>query len=286
MKLLRYLSPQNDTVELGMMTSQGVIPLTGWLEDSPACLLDLLTTPQSEKTLQTPIPMNAPGIPLDQITILPPIQHPGKILCVGLNYRDHVLEGGRKIPEFPTIFQKANSSIIGHQHPIQLPAASSKVDLEAELAVVIGKKARNVTAKHAYEHVGGYTILNDVSERDYQNRTSQWTMGKSCDTFCPIGPVLVTKEDIPDPQSLEIKSTLNGITMQKSNTKHLIFTIPFLIEYISAVMTLEPGDIIATGTPGGVGVFRKPPIFLKPDDIVEITIEGIGTLSNPVVGVV
>ncbi len=286
MKLLRYLSAQNDTAELGVLTNQGVIPLAGWFGHSSPEMLDLLASPLYEKLIEAAIPLNYSPIPLDQITFLPPIQRPGKILCVGLNYRDHVLEGGRTIPEFPTIFQKASSSIIAHQQSIRLPATTSKVDLEAELAVVIGKTARKVSSEGAFDYIGGYTILNDVSERDYQNRTSQWTMGKSCDTFCPIGPVLLTKDEIPDPHSLEIKSTLNGFEMQKSNTKHLIFTIPFLIEYISAVMTLEPGDIIATGTPVGVGVFRKPPVFLKAGDMAEITVEGIGTLSNPVVGVV
>lgn len=221
-------------------------------------------------------------LPLNTVKIHPPFSKPGKILCVGLNYRDHVLEGGRELPRFPTIFTKATTAIIGDRDPILLPTRSQQVDFEAELAVVIGKLARNVTRKHAMEYVAGYTILNDVTARDYQNRSSQWTVGKSFDTFAPMGPFFITPDEIPDPHQLEIQSHLNGIEMQHSNTSNLIFNIPYLIEDLSAVMTLEPGDIISTGTPSGVGVFRDPPVFLQPSDRIDITIQGLGTLSNDV----
>ena len=282
MKLLRYFDIKKNTNEIGILINLTIYPLSRVLQTSPNNIEELFSSPDWERLLNINLSKSLNSIPLEDVEFRSPIVRPGKILCVGLNYRDHVLEGGREIPEFPTIFMKASSSVIGHQQPIELPQGSNQVDLEAELAVVIGKPAKNIPAAQAYEHIAGYTILNDVSERDYQKRTSQWTMGKSCDTFSPIGPVLVTQEDIPDPHTLEITSSINGYEIQHSNTKHLIFTVPYLIEYISAVMTLEPGDIISTGTPGGVGVFRNPPIFLKPGDTVEISIEGIGTLCNSI----
>jgi acylpyruvate hydrolase len=217
---------------------------------------------------------------MQRVTILPPLERPGKILCVGLNYRDHVLEGGRELPEFPTIFTKASTALIGHRGIILLSDCSQQIDFEAELAVIIGRKAYQVKREKAMNFVAAYTIMNDVTARDYQKRSSQWTAGKSFDTFAPLGPYLITRDDIPDPHALDIKAHLNGIEMQHSNTCQLIFDIPFLIEDLSAVMTLEPGDIISTGTPGGVGVYRNPPIFLQDRDVIEITITGIGTLSN------
>ena len=282
MKLLRYFDKKKNTKEIGFLVNTSIYPLSTVLDTPPNNLEELFNTSAWKRLSTLRLPSLTKSIPVETAEFLPPIERPGKILCVGLNYRDHVLEGGREIPEFPTIFMKASSSVIGHHQAIELPQASRMVDLEAELAVVIGKPAKNIPADQAYDYIAGYTILNDVSERDYQKRTSQWTMGKSCDTFSPIGPVLVTQEEIPDPQTLEITSAINGYEMQHSNTQHLIFTVPYLIEYISAVMTLEPGDVISTGTPGGVGVFRNPPIFLKSGDVIEISIEGIGTLRNSV----
>jgi acylpyruvate hydrolase len=282
LKLLRFRINATKAIEIGILTDLGVFPLNSLLDTPISCMKDLFRIQEWDRLIEHEIPSNTQLVQKDKIEILAPIARPGKILCVGLNYRDHVLEGGREIPKFPTIFMKASSSVIGQGQPIQRPHASSIVDIEAELAVVIGKTAKNVSANQAYDVIAGYTILNDVSERDYQKRTAQWTMGKSCDTFAPMGPVIVTKDEIPDPHTLSISSSLNGFEMQSSNSKHLIFTVPFLIEYISAVMTLEPGDVIATGTPGGVGVFRDPPIFLKSGDKVEVKVEGIGSLCNPV----
>ena len=282
MNLLRYFDKKKNTKEIGFLVNTSIYPLSTVLDTPPNNLEELFNTSAWKRLSTLKLPSLTKSIPVETAEFLPPIERPGKIMCVGLNYRDHVLEGGREIPEFPTIFMKASSSVIGHHQAIELPQASRMVDLEAELAVVIGKPAKNIPADQAYDYIAGYTILNDVSERDYQKRTSQWTMGKSCDTFSPIGPVLVTQEEIPDPQALEITSAINGYEMQHSNTQHLIFTVPYLIEYISAVMTLEPGDVISTGTPGGVGVFRNPPIFLKSGDVIEISIEGIGTLRNSV----
>jgi 2-keto-4-pentenoate hydratase/2-oxohepta-3-ene-1,7-dioic acid hydratase in catechol pathway len=216
-------------------------------------------------------------------TLRAPIARPPKIICVGLNYRDHAIESGLAIPEVPTIFCKFPTAIIGPGQPIVLPRNSTRPDYEAELCVVIGKGGRHIPAERWREHVFGYTILNDVSARDFQLATSQWMIGKTFDTFAPIGPVVVTADELAEPHSLGISLTLNGVTMQESNTSNLIFKIPQLIEHLSSVFTLETGDLIATGTPAGVGFARKPPVYLKAGDEVRIRIEGIGELFNPVV---
>lgn len=222
---------------------------------------------------------------LDNVVLHAPIPNPGKIVAVGLNYRDHSMEAGAKeLPKTPIIFAKFPTSICGPGDSIVIPMGDPQVDYEAELAVVIGRKAKGITAANALEYVAGYTALNDVSARAWQFADRQWVRGKSCDTFCPIGPCLTTRDEVPDPHSLGIFARVNGITLQDSNTSKMIFRIPELIEFISAGITLEPGDIIATGTPEGVGVFRKPPVFLKPGDVVEIEIQSLGVLRNPVVG--
>jgi 2-keto-4-pentenoate hydratase/2-oxohepta-3-ene-1,7-dioic acid hydratase in catechol pathway len=212
-----------------------------------------------------------------------PIPQPPKIICIGLNYRDHAAEAKMAIPEVPTVFAKYANTVTGHMHPIVLPRNSVKPDYEAEFAVVIGKGGRHIPESHWREHVFGYTILNDVSARDFQMQTSQWTMGKTFDTFAPMGPVIVTADEIEDPHKLAISLTLNGELMQSSNTSNLIFGVPQLIAFLSSVMTLHPGDIISTGTPAGVGFARKPPRWLRPGDEVAIEVEGIGRLVNPVV---
>lgn len=221
--------------------------------------------------------------PLDEVEFLPPVPRPGKIIAVGLNYRDHAAEQGKAAPTEPVVFAKYASAVTGHGCPIVLPPNSREVDYEAELAVVIGKTARRVARADAYAYVGGYTILNDVSARDMQRQDKQFTRAKSCDTFAPLGPWLVTADAVPDPQALDIRLALNGRVMQASNTREMIFDIPYLIWFLSQAMTLEPGDVISTGTPGGVGVFRRPPVFLQPGDETAITIERIGTLRNVVV---
>jgi 2-keto-4-pentenoate hydratase/2-oxohepta-3-ene-1,7-dioic acid hydratase in catechol pathway len=212
-----------------------------------------------------------------------PIPKPPKIICIGLNYRDHAAEAKMAIPEVPTVFAKYANTVTGHMHPIVLPRNSVKPDYEAEFAVVIGKSGRHIPEDRWREHVFGYTILNDVSARDFQMQTSQWTMGKTFDTFAPMGPVIVTADEIEDPHKLAISLTLNGELMQSSNTSNLIFGVPQLIAFLSSVMTLHPGDIISTGTPAGVGFARKPPRWLRPGDEVAIEVEGIGRLVNPVV---
>jgi 2-keto-4-pentenoate hydratase/2-oxohepta-3-ene-1,7-dioic acid hydratase in catechol pathway len=212
-----------------------------------------------------------------------PIQRPPKIICIGLNYRDHAAESNLAVPETPTVFSKYSTSVIGHGEAIVLPKASVKPDYEAELAVVIGKRGRYIPEASWANYVFGYTILNDVSARDFQMATSQWMIGKTFDTFCPIGPAIVTADEIPDPHTLGISLSIGGEILQNSNTSNLIFKIPMLIAYLSSVFTLEPGDIITTGTPAGVGFAQKPPRWLKPGDEVRVQIEGLGELVNPVV---
>lgn len=212
-----------------------------------------------------------------------PVPDPPKFICIGLNYRDHAIESGMAIPDTPTVFTKYHNAIIGPGDPIEIPSVSRKVDYEAELAFVIGKKGRNIPAAQWEEHVFGYTIVHDVSARDYQMATSQWTIGKTFDTFGPMGPALVSKDEISDPHNLRISLDLNGVTLQDSNTSQFIFRIPDLVEYLSKVMTLVPGDIVSTGTPPGVGFARKPPIFMKPGDKVVVHVEGLGELRNPCV---
>jgi 2-keto-4-pentenoate hydratase/2-oxohepta-3-ene-1,7-dioic acid hydratase in catechol pathway len=220
----------------------------------------------------------------EAVKLLAPVA-PGQILCLGLNYRLHAEESGLEIPEWPIIFTKSPGSVIAPGEPIILPkAAPDRVDYEAELVFVIGRQAKNVSRNEALDYVAGYTCANDVSARDLQMRTSQWTLGKLPDSFCPLGPALVTADEIPDPHGLAIRCHLNGQEMQSSNTDDLIFDIPAVIKDLTSYMTLYPGDVVLTGTPSGVGFARKPPVFLKQGDVVEISIEGLGTLANPVVG--
>jgi len=225
---------------------------------------------------------NLPKVRRDEIEICAPIPRPGKIICIGLNYRNHAIESGMEIPKSPIIFSKFSNCAIGSNETILLPEGSEQVDYEAELAVVIGRKAKNVKAENAMNYVFGYTNLNDVSARDFQFADGQWQRGKSCDTFAPIGEFVATTDEITDPHNLQIQFRLNGETLQNSNTNELIFKIPELIEFLSKSFTLEPGDIIATGTPPGVGFARKPPIFLNDGDRVEVEIEGLGILLNRV----
>ncbi len=215
---------------------------------------------------------------------LPPLD-PTAILCIGLNYRRHAEESGASVPEYPVLFMKNPAAPTGHREPIRLPAVcADEVDYEAELAVVIGKPARNVSKKDALDYVLGYMCSNDVSARIWQSKRggSQWCRGKGFDTFAPLGPVLVTRDEVPDPNALAITSSLNGETMQSSNTKDMIFDVPTLISFLSEDTTLLPGTVILTGTPEGVGWARNPKVLLKPGDTIAVEIEGLGRLENPV----
>jgi 2-keto-4-pentenoate hydratase/2-oxohepta-3-ene-1,7-dioic acid hydratase in catechol pathway len=233
------------------------------------------------------IAMERAGIGHDpsKARLLSPVPDPRKIVCIGLNYLDHAAESGVPAPPEPVLFSKYPTALIGHLDSIVLPRVSQQVDYEAELVFVIGKAGRHIPKERAREHVAGYTVGHDVSARDWQlNKPSkQWMAGKTFDTFAPTGPELVTADEVPDPQNLGIRLRLNGQTMQDSNTRQLIFGIDELIAYLSQVMTLEPGDLVFTGTPPGVGMARKPPVWLKPGDVVEVEIDHLGTLRNSVV---
>jgi len=214
----------------------------------------------------------------DDVRLGPPLMRPSKIVCVGLNYAQHAAESGMDVPEEPVLFFKATSAIVGPNDPIIIPKGSEKTDWEVELAIVIGKKASHVSEKDALNHVAGYVLHNDVSERAFQlERSGQWVKGKSCDTFAPIGPFIATPDEIGDPNNLNLWLTLNGEEMQNSSTSDFIFNIQHVVSYISQYMTLLPGDIISTGTPFGVGLGLKPPRYLKAGDVVELGIEGLGT---------
>jgi 2-keto-4-pentenoate hydratase/2-oxohepta-3-ene-1,7-dioic acid hydratase in catechol pathway len=219
---------------------------------------------------------------LDAVEFLPPVI-PGKILAIGRNYVDHAIEGGAAPPSAPLIFMKLPNSLNSHDAPVVLPAISSQVDYEAELAVVIGRRARRVSEAAALDCVFGYTLINDVSARDLQFGDGQWVRGKGLDGFAPLGPFITTRDEISDVHALKIEGRLNGEVMQSSNTGKMIFKVPHLVSYISQGITLEPGDVIATGTPEGVGIFRQPPVLLKAGDVFEVIIEKLGKLRNPFV---
>ncbi len=222
------------------------------------------------------------GFVLDSVSFLPPV-NPIKIIAIGRNYVDHAIEGGSEPPAAPLIFNKLPNSLSAHNAPIVLHKISEQIDYEAELAVVIGRRATRVSESDALDYVFGYTLINDVSARDLQFGDGQWVRGKSLDGFAPLGPFITTRDEIPNVQALNIQGRLNGQVMQSSNTSKMIFGVAYLVSYISQGITLEPGDVIATGTPDGVGIFRKPPVLLKAGDVYEVTIEGLGTLRNPVV---
>jgi 2-keto-4-pentenoate hydratase/2-oxohepta-3-ene-1,7-dioic acid hydratase in catechol pathway len=219
---------------------------------------------------------------LDSIEYLPAV-YPSKILAIGRNYAEHAAEGGAELPKAPLLFNKLPNALSAHNAPIVLPTISEQVDFEAELAVIIGRATKRVSEADALDYVFGYSLINDVSARDLQFGDGQWTRGKSLDTFAPLGPFITTRDEIDDVQTLKIEGVLNGEVMQSSNTARMIFQVAYLVSYLSQGITLQPGDVIASGTPDGVGIFRKPPVLLKAGDVFEVKIEKVGTLRNPVV---
>ncbi len=269
---------------LGVVKGEAVIDLKEVAPDLPTEMCNFLTAGADALTTARNAAARATdGLPLDQVQLESPILRPPKILAVGLNSADHVAETGREAPKHPMIFNKQSTSAHPPYAPFHLPRASSALDYEGELAVVIGKACRHVPAKRASKVIIGYTICNDVSVRDWQIRVPTFTMGKSFDTHCPLGPWIVTTDEIGDPHSLELKTWVNGELRQCSNTKQLIFNCFQLVEHLSTAFTLEPGDVISTGTPAGVGVAMKPPQLLKLGDVVKIAIDGIGEIENPVI---
>jgi len=225
----------------------------------------------------------AAGLALESVKLKAPIPRPGKIVAIGQNYLMHAAESNAGASQYPIIFAKYNNTVIGPGEAIVLPKISQKIDYEGELAVVIGKRCKAVAVSEALRCIAGYMPMNDVTARDYQKITSQWTVGKSFDTFAPMGPALVTADEVGDPQNINLRLTINGEELQSANTGTMIFPIAQLIATITAVMTLDPGDVIATGTPAGVGMARTPPRWLRPGDVVRVEIDGIGVLENPVI---
>lgn len=284
MKLLSYQLEDNET-HLGALRGPGQVVNLHRASggEIPDDMLGFLQRGETARQLALAVIESADNLlPLDRLRLQSPVTNPSKIIGIGLNYMDHIREAEIPVPDLATMFCKYPSSIIGHGEQISWSRSlTQQVDFEAELAVVIGKTARMVTAQSAYEHVAGYMNCNDVSARDLQFRAGdQWLRGKCLDSFCPLGPYLVTRDEVPDPHNLSIRCLVNGDLMQDSNTSEMIYRVPQLIEYLSEAFTLMPGDIIATGTPHGVGAFRKPPVWLADGDRVSVEIDGLGSLSN------
>lgn len=296
MTFLTYL--RHDRERLGVLTPDRgrILDLAAAAEalgesDAPRTMLDLVASGDGGVLLAGRILERVDELPSDAFApddprILAPIPRPRKnVFAVGLNYVRHTREftGSDRLPDFPIVFTKSPTSVVGPETPIELrPDLTPEVDYEGELGVVIGRRGRDIPAERALDHIFGYTVINDVTARDLQKRTSQWFLGKSLDTFCPMGPYLVHKSAVGWPVRLDVRTTVNGEVRQNANTELLYFDIPTLLSTISAGITLEPGDIIATGTPEGVGMGFDPPRFLKAGDVVEVEIEGLGTLRNPV----
>lgn len=277
-----------DEQHIGLVQDDRIISLTALGSDEfPACMKKFIERGSELRTRAEQLieqRVNDDAIfRLSEVNVLPPIAQPEKIICVGLNYIDHCKETGMERPASPVIFSKYANAIAGHNDAIEIPINSTEVDFEAELAVVIGREAKHVSEEEANDYVFGYTIMNDISARDLQFQDGQWSRGKTADTFAPFGPVVVTHDEVGDPHNLAISLELNGEIMQDSNTSNLIFTVPKIISFLSQSMTLKPGDLIATGTPPGVGMGRNPKIWLKKGDRLNVSIEKIGTLSNHVI---
>ncbi len=279
MKLITFHRKTGAAPEPGVLQKNTIYPLTPFgYADVESFIAAGAVALQSAQALISNSGIGT--VPLSSVQLLSPLLRPPRIFCVGLNYQDHATESKMVVQAVPTIFMKLASAITGPDSDVVLPANSTQPDYEAELAVVIGQSARNVTRDNWRECVFGYTILNDVSARDVQLATSQWTLGKSFPTFCPIGPWVVTAEELTDPHSLDVTLTIGGETLQQANTRDLIFDIPAVLGYISAIVPLEPGDIVSTGTPQGVGLGRTPQRWMRPGEEVAIEISGIGRLVN------
>ncbi len=279
--LVRFRYPDTST-SWGWQASKGIQDLHAADPSLPASIREAIEHWDSLAPRIAEICKSAPTIN-SPVELLSPIDRPSKILCIGLNYRDHAIETNAPIPDEPIVFNKSINTLSGPTSPIVIPPISHEVDFEAELVVVVGKQLSRATESQASDAIFGYTAGNDVSARDWQKGKpgKQWFLGKSFDTFAPLGPAIALKSEIPNPSNLRIVSRLNGVTMQNSSTSELIFQPAMLLSYLSQVVTLEPGDLLFTGTPAGVGVARSPQVFLKPGDRIEVEIESIGILSNP-----
>jgi len=278
MKLTTFF--HKDKTKIGAISDDRVVDGSD-IADSMLAFLEKGEAAISE--MQNLIGASQQGIPLTEVKLLAPIPRPGKFLGIGLNYADHIGETGRERPEHPMFFTKQSTCVIGPEQAIQCPAISEKVDYEGELGIVIGKRCKHVSAEKTHEVIAGYTICNDVTVRDWQHRSPTWTLGKSFDTHGPMGPWLVTADEIEDPHNLSLKTWVDDELRQNANTGQMLFNCYEMIAYLSQAMTLEPGDVISTGTPAGVGVKMNPRGYLKPGQTVRIEIASIGVLSNPVI---
>lgn len=276
MKLVRYGEPGAE--------KPGVIAKDGSIIDVSSVVGDFTRTtlePETIARVRSWVAENestAHRVPAGSCRIGPPVADPGKIICVGLNYADHAAESGASVPSEPVIFFKSTTALSGPDDQVVIPLGSEKTDWEVELAVVIGKRSKRVREEDALAHIAGYAVMNDLSERHYQlERQGQWVKGKSCDTFAPLGPWLVTPDEVPDSAALGLWLKVNGQMRQNGSTSTMVYRVPFLVSYISQFMTLMPGDVISTGTPPGVGLGMKPPVYLKPGDVMELGIDGLGS---------
>lgn len=281
MKLATFTDSSGTRV--GVVQGDGIVDLASAAPDLPREMTALLGAGPDALAAAARASDGATTIPLADVRLEAPIGRPPKIMAVGLNYADHVAEAGLETPKLPLVFNKQATSVIGPSDPFHMPRVSSALDYEGELGVVIGRRCRHVPRDRAVEAIAGYVVLNDVTVRDWQLRTPTWTIGKSFDTHCPMGPWITTADEVDDPHSLGIKTWVNGELRQSSNTKHLIFDAFTLVEHLSTAFTLEPGDVIATGTPGGVGIAMKPPKLLVVGDVVKIAIERLGEIENHVI---
>lgn len=285
MRIAHFRRSDDDTIRVGVIEDTIVRDATALLPSPDPSLADLGVSRRFDldggfvQELRVSN-ANLPAIPLAEVTLLSPVPRPGKVICIGLNYADHAAESGMEPPAAPLVFSKFTNNVVGPDAVVPMPLGESESDYEAELAVVIGRRAWRIDESSAMDHVLGYACANDLSARAFQFADGQWQRGKSCEGFCPLGPFIATTDEIPDPHVLRIQLRLNGETVQDSNTNQLIFRVPQIVSSISSFVALEPGDVILTGTPPGVGFARKPPIRLKAGDRMEVEIEGLGVLRN------
>jgi 2-keto-4-pentenoate hydratase/2-oxohepta-3-ene-1,7-dioic acid hydratase in catechol pathway len=281
MKLATFT--ESDRTRLGVVQGDRIVDLSLAAPDLPRGMLALLAAGPDALAAAARAAEGAATLALVDVHLEAPIARPPKILAVGLNYGDHVAEAGLETPKLPLIFNKQSTSVTGPTDPFHLPRVSTALDYEGELGVVIGRRCRHVPRDRAAEVIAGYVVVNDVTVRDWQLRTPTWTIGKSFDTHCPMGPWLTTADEVGDPHSLALETWVNGELRQSSNTKHLIFDVFDLVEHLSTAFTLEPGDLISTGTPGGVGIAMKPPKLLVEGDVVKVVVERLGEIENRVI---
>jgi 2-keto-4-pentenoate hydratase/2-oxohepta-3-ene-1,7-dioic acid hydratase in catechol pathway len=282
MKLCTFL--RDGVAHVGVVTDDGVVDLAAAAPELPPDLVALLAAGEPAlRCAAAAASETSARLPLDSLHLAPPILRPPKFLAIGLNYADHVAEAGLETPRVPTVFNKQSTCVAGPKDPVHMPRVSSALDYEGELGVVIGRRCRHVPRERAHEVIAGYCVVNDVSVRDWQLRIPTWTMGKSFDTHGPIGPWITTPDEVGDPHALRVRTWVNDELRQDSSTKNLIFDCFAIVEHLSTCFTLEPGDLVATGTPGGVGIAMKPPRLLSIGDLVRVEIEGLGALENRVV---